>query len=97
MKKQFAQKKLLTGSMGYIIEDIRDELIEAMEKFPDFPCDPIHAVSIMSEESGEAIQAAIQWMYEKGNRRKTREELIQTAAMCIRAISGIDTGDIIAN
>ena len=94
MKKQFSQKETKTETISKIVSDIEEEIEFAMQKFPTFPCDPIHAVAVMGEESGEAIQAALQWMYEGGSMGKTRKELIQTAAMCIRCLSGIDTGDI---
>jgi len=79
---------LMTGNC------VAAELYRAVGKFPKFPCDPVHAVSVMAEESGEAIQAALQLVYENGSLEKLREEVIQTTAMCIRIISGIDSGDI---
>jgi len=97
MKKQFSQNELKTRTIDLIITDIEDELELALQKFPNFPCDPLHAVAVMGEEAGEATQAALQWVYEGGNKENTRNELIQTAAMCIRMISGIDSGDITAN
>ena len=95
MKKQFSQNEVKTEAIKNIISDIENELEFAMQKFPEFPCDPIHAVSVMGEESGESTKSALQWMYEGGSKEETRNELIQTAAMCIRVISGIDTGDIV--
>lgn len=70
--------------------EILDELSRARTKFPNFPRDLIHRVAIVNEESGEAVQAAVQAMYEGGQVSQVREELIQTAAMCVRAIQSID-------
>ena len=95
MKKQFSQNLVKTEAIKNIISDIEKGLEFAMQKFPTFPCDPIHAVSVMCEESGESIQAALQWVYEFGSRDETRRELIHTAAMCIRVISGLDSNDIL--
>jgi hypothetical protein len=92
--KQFLQNESKTHTIGGIITEIEDEIEFAMRMFPKFPGDPIHSVAIMGEESGESIQAALQWVYEDGNMENLRKELIQTAAMCVRVISGLDTGDI---
>ena len=82
-----------------IVRDILEELTQAERKHPNWPTDIIHAVAVMNEEAGEAIQAAIDLTYNKDPSRagelriKLREELIQTAAMCIRNlihIRGVD-------
>jgi NTP pyrophosphatase (non-canonical NTP hydrolase) len=39
--------------------DIMTELADAERKHPDWPADPIHAAAILAEESGELIQASI--------------------------------------
>jgi hypothetical protein len=65
---------------------ILSELIRAENKFPTWPDDIIHAVSIVNEESGEAIRAALQYKYENGTLEAIEKELIQTAAMCLRCL-----------
>lgn len=72
-----------------IVLEILEELDRAETLHPDFPKDVIHQVAIMNEESGEAIRAAIQYEYEVGKIDNVRKELIQTAAMCIRAIDNL--------
>ena len=63
---------------------IREELERAREKFPSWPDDIVHAAATVGEESGELIQAALQYTYEKGDLEACKKEAIQTAAMCIR-------------
>lgn len=72
----------------YMIE-ILSELEKAEEKHPDFPKDIIHQVAIMIEESGEAMRAALQHVYEGGSKEELRLELKQTGAMCIRCLENI--------
>ena len=73
-----------------IIHYIMLELEKAKTKFPLWPVDVIHAVSVMNEEAGESIQAALQLSYEGGSIDNVKAELIQTAAMCFRALENID-------
>jgi hypothetical protein len=62
------------------------ELCRAMELHPVWPNDLIHQVAIVAEESGEAVQAALNHVYHGDSLEKVRNELIQAGAMCIRAI-----------
>lgn len=78
-----------------IVNNILDELMKAESKFPEFVYDPIHAVAILSEESGEATQAALNWVYHKGDPNLLKEELYQTAAMCIRILKNFDRFQLI--
>lgn len=77
-----------------ILIEVREELERSRIKFPTFPKDAIHAVSIMNEEAGESIQAAIDFTYSEGSRDRVKEELIQTAAMCFRCLETIDELEI---
>ncbi len=77
----------------WILEEIRQELIRACKKHNHWPEDLIHSVAIMQEESGEAIRAALQCVYEGGNISDVEKELVQTAAMCIRALLNIRNGN----
>jgi hypothetical protein len=94
---QFDQSKLTTKEVNSIFGEIGDELESTLQEFPLFPCDPLHAIGVVNEEIGEVAKDVLQWTYEPKkmkNGATTRKELIQTAAMCIRMISGIDSGDI---
>ena len=92
--KQFLQNNINSSDLATIYSEVLAELGRATKKFPSFPCDPVHSVAVMAEESGEATQASLQWFYEGGNKEKLRGELVQTMAMCIRNIHGIDSGEI---
>lgn len=72
-----------------IINNILIRLQEAEAKHPAFPVDMIHQVSVMNEEAGEAIRAALQHEYELGTREAVILELEQTAAMCIRVLENL--------
>lgn len=65
---------------------IKSEVQRATSLHPEWPDDPIHATAIVAEESGEAIRAAVQLVYEGGDLDALRTELIQTAATCVRAL-----------
>ncbi len=73
------------------IERIFDELRKAEAKHPSWPTDPIHAVGILVEEAGEAMQAAIDVTYSSGDVEHLRKELAQTGAMAIRALIHLET------
>ena len=69
-----------------VIEMVWRELERAVKKVPTWPSDPIHAVAVMVEESGEAMQAALDYYYLRGDLASLEAELVQTAAMCLRAL-----------
>lgn len=97
MKKQFDQGYIKTKDVRKVFDLIDNELEFALQKFPEFPVDPIHAVGVVNEESGEATKDALQWTYEPHKNKDAetlKKELIQTAAMCIRMICGLESGDI---
>lgn len=76
--------------LSHIIDETVAELNKAEAKHPSWPEDVVHQVSIMNEESGEAIRAALQIVYEDGNIKDLKTELIQTAAMCFRILKNMD-------
>ena len=66
----------------------------AIGKFPTWPTDPLHAIAILGEEHGELVQAVLQATYSGATPVRlahVREEAIQTAAMALRFLLGIDT------
>ena len=67
------------------------ELVRAEKKHPDFPKDIFHQLAIMQEEAGEVTQAVLHYHYEKGTIEHVMEELVQTAAMCMRMLQNLPT------
>jgi NTP pyrophosphatase (non-canonical NTP hydrolase) len=74
--------------MNYI-KEIQQELNSAKLQHPYWPDDPIHAVAIMAEESGEAVRAVLNHVYEGRDLNDVKTELIQTAAMCLRCLESL--------
>jgi len=72
------------------MESISNELTKAIEQHPNWPDDILHAMAIINEESGEATRAALHIYYENGRVEDLKQELIQTAAMCIRMLDNLD-------
>lgn len=70
---------------------IEKELDRAIEKFPEWPTDPIHAASVVAEESGELTKETNEFRYEPGKNSITdvRNEAVQTAAMAIRFLASM--------
>jgi NTP pyrophosphatase (non-canonical NTP hydrolase) len=68
---------------------IESELKRAEIKHPDYPIDMFRQVAIMNEESGEVTKAVLDYHYEGGSIEHIKEELIQTAAMCMRMLMNL--------
>lgn len=68
------------------------ELQRALEKFPTWPTDPLHALAVLGEEFGELTKDVLQMTYEPGktNAENVRKEAIQTAAMALRFVDSLD-------
>ena len=75
-----------------IIEEVKKELSRAMEKFPTWPTDPLHALAILNEEVGELQQAALQRVYEphKSDEEHVRRECTQVMAMALRFMASMN-------
>jgi len=79
-----------------IIQDILAELARAEHFHPVWPAfshrgDHVWAASILAEEAGEVLKAALNYQaHGKGNIERIREELVQTAAMAIRNLKNLD-------
>lgn len=78
--------------MDNIIQEVKEELSRATEKYPLWPTDPLHALAVLGEEYGELTQAVLNMSYENGrsSHAHVREEAIQTAAMAIRFAMSLD-------
>lgn len=75
-----------------IIGGVYSELTSAIEKFPTWPTDPLHALAVLGEEFGELTKDVLQMSYEPGktNAENVRKEAIQTAAMALRFVASLD-------
>lgn len=78
--------------------DVLDELRRAVEKFPTWPTDPLHAAGVLNEEVGELNKAVLQAIYEphKSGTAEVREEAIQAAAMALRFVASLHRYDYCA-
>jgi len=63
---------------------ITQELERAEAKHPGWAVDQIHAAAAVAKESGELIQAALQYTYEDGNLENMKKKTIQAGAVIIR-------------
>jgi hypothetical protein len=68
------------------------ELNRAVDRFPTWPSDPLHAIAVLGEEFGELTKAVLQSVYEphKVLPGEVRSEAIQTAAMALRFLLSLD-------
>ena len=71
--------------------DVLREVERAMQKYPAWPNDPLHALAILGEEFGELTKEMVQLTYEphKTDHRKVEMEAIQTAAMALRLVMSL--------
>lgn len=70
-------------------DEIQQELERAEKKHPDFPKDMFQQLAIMQEEAGEVTKAVLHYHYEGGTLEDVCEELVQTAAMCMRMLGAL--------
>lgn len=70
--------------------EIDKEYIRAENKHPDFPNDIFIQLAIMQEEAGEVTKAVLHYSYEGGSLQDIKDELIQTAAMCVRMLESLN-------
>ena len=70
--------------------EILKELERAETIHPFYPIDPFKQLAIMQEEAGEVTKAVLDWQDGKDTVKHVREELIQTAAMCMRMLKNLD-------
>lgn len=80
------------GAMPPLVAEVMTELARATAKFPTWPTDPLHAVAVIGEESGELTRAVLQAVYEphKSTPADVREEAVQTAAMALRFLGSME-------
>jgi len=84
---------MMTTNDDQVTSEVQAELARAVDKFPTWPTDPLHALAVLGEEFGELTKAMLQHTYEphKGvTQQDIRDEAIQTAAMALRLAMSLD-------
>ena len=69
---------------------IKDELARAEGLWPDYPTNIFMQLAIMQEEAGEVTKAVLDYMEGKHGIQELKDELIQTAAMCVRMLKNLE-------
>lgn len=69
--------------------EVDTELKRAKKKHPNYPKDMFRQLAILTEESGEVSKAVLHYHYENGSIDDVKQELIQTAAMCMRMLENL--------
>ena len=75
------------------VDAMLQELERARAKHPQWPTDIVHQVAIMVEEAGEAMRAALNYVYEGGRVEDVQKELVHTGAMAIRVLMNLERGN----
>lgn len=86
--------KTINTDVNQLAELIIQELLAARGRYPDHPDHPVLSVAICVEEAGEALKIAnnLYWQHKEYKLSNVdqvielRKELIQTAAMAMRAL-----------
>lgn len=75
-----------------VFPDVLGELEKALDKFPTWPVDPLHALAVLSEEYGEVAKAMLELTYEpsKITIADARLEVAQMAAMAVRLMASLE-------
>lgn len=79
-----------------ILEQFKQEFHKAERVHPVWSTDPIYAAAILGEETGETIQAALNFVQDGGTdeqRKFIGEEAVQAGAMALRLIINLDRLD----
>jgi hypothetical protein len=72
--------------------EICAEVDRATTKFPLWPTDALHAVSVVAEEMGELQKEVVQLTYEphKSTKESVKKEALHLAAMTLRFLTSLD-------
>ena len=71
-------------------KSIKAELTRAEEIHPNYPQNIFMQLAIMQEEAGEVTKATLDYMSGKHGIQELKDELIQTAAMCVRMLNNLE-------
>ena len=73
-----------------VLAQVMSEIDRAEKIHPIWPRNHIHQCAVVSEESGELLQAALNHDEHKGSKRQMITEAVHTAAMAIRFLKNIE-------
>lgn len=73
-----------------IIQIMLKAVEEAETKHPEWPKDIIHQSAIVAEESGELVQACLQYIYENGHPVCIQKEAVHTLVTAFRLLKNFD-------
>lgn len=73
-----------------VLAQVMNEIDRAEKIHPVWPRNHIHQCAVVSEESGELLQAALNHDEHKGSKRQMITEAVHTAAMAIRFLKNIE-------
>lgn len=72
------------------IRAVCDELNRAYSKHPEWPRNVFMGLAIISQELGEAYQAALRAAFVGGDHEAVSKEVVQVAAMALRFLCNLD-------
>jgi NTP pyrophosphatase (non-canonical NTP hydrolase) len=80
------------------IEALLVELMRDRQKHPSWPVDAVHAAAVLTEETGELTQAALDFHYaglvrpanRAADRKRMMDEAVQCGAMALRFLLALD-------
>lgn len=78
------------GSTKDVLEDVEIERLKQHQKWGEQNHDIYRWLAILTEEVGEAAQAALHAEFESGAAEKVREEMIQVAAVAVQIVECLD-------
>lgn len=73
-----------------ISDKILAEVNRAERQFPDWPVEIAKGLDIVLEEAGEVAKANVDYTWGRTDKSNIKEELVQTAAMCVRMLAAME-------
>lgn len=74
------------------IQTIERELDDTLKQWPAWPADPVHAAAVIAEETGELVQACLDFTYALPSfyGDSIQKEAAQVGAMAIRMLMHVE-------
>jgi len=76
-----------------LCKEVVEEMTNAINKFPTWPSDPLHALAVVGEEFGELSKEVLQFTYEpeKSDLDSIKKEAVQTVVVALRFLHSLDS------